>query len=100
MARSKVGPVFLETINKPATSLSPDDMKTYADHKVNETGLRALTRSRGGTGQRAPMPKARRDLFRQGYWKASRPHPDFLFGDLFGVQSRKDTSVGGVNGTQ
>lgn len=79
-------------------SLSPDDMKTSAKDVVEKFGLNAMTRARGGTGQRAAMPKARRELFRQGYWKSSRPHPDYTIGDLFGVQSRKEDSTGGVSG--
>jgi hypothetical protein len=98
MARSKVGPVFLQTINKPATSLSPDDMKNYAKDRVNEIGLNALTKARGGTGQRAAMPKARRQLFTQNYWKAARPHPDYTLGDLYGVTTRKQETTGSQTG--
>lgn len=79
-------------------SLSPDEMKTYADLRVNQIGLNAMTKARTGTGQRAPMPKPRRDLFRQGYWKAARPHPDYTLGDLFGTVTRKEETSGGKGG--
>src|SRR5690242_8417193 len=98
MARGKVGPVFLQTINKPATSLSPDDMKNYAKARMNEIGLNALTKARGGTAQRAVMPKPRRQLFTQAYWKAARPHPDYTLGDQFGVTTRKEETTGTQTG--
>lgn len=98
MARSKTGAIFLSTVNKPATSLSPDDLKNYSTDKVNEFGLQAMTRARGGTGQRAPMPKARRQLFTQSYWKASRPVADYTLGDQFGVTTRKEETAGSQTG--
>lgn len=98
MARSKVGPVFLQTINKPATSLSPDDMKNHAKNRISEIGMNALTKARGGTGQRAAMPKPKRQLFTQNYWRASRPHPDYTLGDLYGTTTRRDDTTGGQVG--
>lgn len=98
MARSKVGPVFLQTINKPATSLSPDDIKNQAKDRISQIGLNALTKARGGTGQRAVMPKPRRELFKQSYWKAARPHPDYTLGDLYGVTTRKEETTNGMAG--
>src|SRR5690349_24110512 len=74
MSRKKAGHVFLETINKPATSLSPDDMRVPEKTPrqwVAEKGLQALTSSMQGTGQRAPMPRRRRQLFTQDYYKGS-----------------------------
>lgn len=98
MAKSRVGPTFLKVIDQPATSLSPDDMKNYAKEKINQVGLNALTKARGGTGQRAAMPQARRQLFTQSYWKAQRPHPDYTLGDMYGVTTRKDDTTGGKVG--
>lgn len=98
MARKKAGHIFLETINKPATSLSPDDMKVPAPdprHVVAQRGLDALTRSMQGTGQRAPMPAPRRTLFTQGYWKGTLAHPDMLQGDPFGTTTRREVTTGG-----
>ena len=91
----KVGATFLKTINKPATSLSPDDFKVSAKDFVARKGLNALTGSMQGTGQRAPMPKPRRTLFQQDYYKSTHPHADFTVGDLHGVTSRKETTTGG-----
>ena len=95
MARKKAGTVFLETINKPATSLSPDDMKVPAKEWVARRGLNALTSTIQGTGQRAPMPRPRRQLFQQSYWKGTMPHPDMTQGDPFGTQTRREETTGG-----
>jgi hypothetical protein len=97
MSRSKVGPVFLRTIDRPATSLSPDDMKVAVNPKqwASERGLQALTKSQGGTGQRAPMPSPRRTLFRQRYYQGTVPHPDNTLGDQFGVTTRQEKTTGG-----
>lgn len=75
-------------------SLSPDDMKNAAKTEISRIGLNAMTRARGGTGQRAPMPKPRRQLFTQKYYKSSNPHPDYVLGDMFGVQTRKEETSG------
>jgi hypothetical protein len=92
---------YLKTLGKamqPTSygSLSPDEMKTYSKKRVNDFGLHALTRAQTGTSQRAPMPKARRELFRQRYYKAARPAADYTLGDQFGVQSRKESSSGAI----
>ena len=97
MPRKKAGHVFLGTIDRPATSLSPDDMKVPApDPKqvVAERGLQALTRSMSGTGQKAPMPRSRRPLFRQNYYKGTLAHPDMLQGDPFGTTTRREETTG------
>jgi hypothetical protein len=70
-------------------SLSPDDMK------VSQIGLNALTRSQAGTGGTAPMPKARRKLFTQNYYKGSHPHADNTLGDPFGTMTRREETTGG-----
>lgn len=95
MAKSGTGAHFLKVINRPATSLSPDDMRNSAKDRINAIGLNALTRARGGTGQRAVMPQPRHQLFHQAYWKASQPHPDYTLGDLFGTTTRRDDTPGG-----
>lgn len=92
---TKIGTTFLKTINKPATSLSPDDMKVSAKDWVARKGLNALTGSMQGTGQRAPMPKPRRTQFQQGYWKSTHPHADETLGDPFGTATRRESTTGG-----
>lgn len=96
MARSRVG-TFLRVVDRPATSLSPDDMKVAVNPRqwASEKGLQALTRSQGGTGQRAPMPAARRKLFTQNYYKGTLQHPDNTLGDPFGLTTRQEKTTGG-----
>lgn len=101
MPRKKAGHVFLETINKPATSLSPDEMKVPSQDPrqwVSSRGLQALTGSMQGTGQRAPMPKPRRTLFNQNYYKGTLAHPDMTLGDPYGVTTRREETAGGRAG--
>ena len=88
---------FLKTLNRKATSLSPDDLKVPVRDKqwVAEKGLNALTKSMQGTGQRAVMPVARRPLFTQLYYKRNLSHPDYLQGDPFGTQTRREETTGG-----
>lgn len=93
MSRTKA--VFLKTINKPATSLSPDDMKVSARDWVADRGLNALTKSMQGTGQRAPMPRERRQQFTQDYWKSTHPHADNTLGDPYGTSTRREETTGG-----
>jgi len=70
-------------------------MKVAAKDWVAEKGLHALTGSMGGTGQRAPMPKPRRQQFQQTYWKSSLPHPDNTLGDPHGTTTRREETTGG-----
>jgi hypothetical protein len=48
----------------------------------------------GSTGA-AEMPKPRRTLFRQKYWKSTQQHPDNTVGDPFGTISRREETTGG-----
>lgn len=86
---------FLQVVNKPATSLSPDNMQVSARDWVARKGLTALTGSMQGTGQRAPMPRPRRTLFTQNYYKGTHQHPDNTLGDPYGTVTRREETTGG-----
>lgn len=87
----RLGSALIKRAEVP--SQSPDDMKVM--NPGSERMLNAMTGSMQGTGQRAPMPKPKRQLFRQRYYSRQLSHADSLHGDPYGTNSGRDSSTGG-----
>jgi len=71
--------------NKPSGTMDPGDMKVAVGRPAG-----TAPNDNAGRADQDPLKKKKRPQFTQKYYRKEIPHPDYTFGDPFGLKTRQE----------